>query len=146
MEYGWRIKRFDEMYADIKASEKNFVTGKYDERSIYKGPSEGKHVFEWNSGILTDWILHKDGSLTSRELGYVHFQKRCMKDKVSETIRFCIVPNAYIDTPNKIDLAFVRKHTKYCRYMYPQYFKLRYKNLKFKLKNSIKRFFVHERP
>ncbi len=91
------------MYADIKASEKNFVTGKYDERFIYKGPSKGDIFFEWNSGILTDWILHKDGSLTSRELGYVHFQKRCMKDKVSETIKFCIVPNAYIDTPNKID-------------------------------------------
>ncbi len=142
-EHGWKIKRIDEMYADVKDTEKNFVTGKYDECFIYRGTTEGKHIFEWNSGTLTDWTLHKNGFLTSRELGYVHFQKRNMKNEVSVTTEFCIVPNAFINTPNRIDESFVRKHTKYCRYLYTQYFRLRLKNLKVKLKSSINSFSMH---
>lgn len=142
LEHGWQIKRFDEMYADMNALEKNFVTSEYDSNFRYKGISEGKHIFEWNSGTLTDWTLHKDGFLTAKELGYAHFQKRYMENKVTNPDKFCIVPNAYVDAPQEIDTFFVRKHTSYCRYMYPQYYKLRYKNLKFKIKNNIESFFA----
>ena len=80
-----------------------------------------RHVFSGNSGILTDWMLHKI-VLNLKELGYVHFSES-MKDKVSETIKILHRTECVYRYPNKIDPAFVRKHTKYCKYVYPQYFK-----------------------
>lgn len=142
MEHGWRIKRYDEMYSDLKASDKNLIAGKYNDEFHYIGTSEGRHVFEWNCGTLTDWTLHKDGILTSKELGYVHFQKREMINTVTNTNRFYIVPNAYVDALCDVDVAFMRKHTKYCRYTYPQYYKLRYKNFKFKIQKTLKKLFM----
>ena len=135
-EQGWTIKRQDEMYLDISPSSKTFVESGYtiDYKNFISG---GKHIVEWNSGTLLDWMLQHNGELLSREIGYVHFQKRKMENCVTTPSHYYIVPNAFIDVLVPVSMAMVKRHTRFCRYLYPQYYRLRYKNLKFKIKRFL---------
>ena len=136
MEQGWTIKRLDEMYLDLSAGSKTFVGGGYtSDFKLVRGKE--KHIVEWNAGTLTDWMLRQNGELYSREIGYVHFQKRRMENRVTDTSHYYIVPNAYIDVQEPVSMAMIKRHTRYCRYLYPQYYRLRYRNLKFKIKRFL---------
>lgn len=137
MENGWFIKREDNMYADIVPLEKRFVLSQYDE-NYNLGKTNGiKHILEWKLGKLTDWMLKGNGELVSREIGYVHFQKRKIENCVRDYTHYYIVPNVYIDATESVSIPFVKRHTRFNQYLYLQYYKLRYKNLKFKIKRIL---------
>lgn len=135
-EQGWTIKRLDKMYLDISPDTKTFVGSKYTSDFKYVRCQE-KHIVEWNTGRLQDWILQSNGDLHSREIGYVHFQKRKMEYHVTDTSHYYIVPNAYIDVQEPVSMVMVNRHTRYCRFLYLQYYRLRYKNLRFKIKKFL---------
>ena len=137
MERGWTIKRLDEMYVDIVPTEKRFIRSRYNENFLYDRIENIAHIIEWTSGKLVDWTLDENNMLNSREIGYVHFQKRKMQNNVSNSMHYYIVPNAYIDADEPISISFIKKHTRYNKYFYSQYYKLRYKNFLFKVKRRL---------
>ena len=53
-------------------------------------------VFEWDNGVLNE-VTVRDGTLQYREIGYVHFQKRKMKNEITQDAdHFYMIPNAFI--------------------------------------------------
>lgn len=105
----------------------------YKRGRIVKVEEVGKQLFLWEDGRLFRCYM-LNGELQKEELRYFHFQKRMMRilPGTYESQRLIIVPNKVFPfekpiTPEIID-QFVRKAI-----IYPQYFILKWKNLKKKI-------------
>lgn len=67
---------------------------------------------------------------------YVHFQKRNLKIKTQVSNYFTIIPNEYIDYVANPTIDFLKKYAK-GHLLYPQYFKIKFKTLKRKIKSFL---------
>ncbi|MBR6103853.1 MAG: hypothetical protein IKP81_02200 [Paludibacteraceae bacterium] len=130
---------FDYNIADINPFSFLFRISKYDYGCPYKkgrqtklGP-KNKMLFLWDKGILTKFELVND-RLVSEQIRYFHFQKR--KLELSEDIvgagRFIIIPNKVCRYEGEVTKEFVDTLVKDV-FIYPQYFKLKWNNLKKRL-------------
>lgn len=89
----------------------------------------GKHiprVFEWREGELFELTVI-GGTVKKREIGYVHFQKRNVVNKVADdSSRFYLVPNEFIDADHELTAEEITEYSKGRLYLAP-------------LKNRVKR-------
>lgn len=93
-------------------------------------------VFHYSNGSLYRIFFNlKTRSIEKEATCYVHFQKRFFIDNASSKDEFIIVPNSFEEykTINKEDLLKWGQH----RIFYSQYYKIRYANLRRKIKGFL---------
>lgn len=94
-------------------------------------------VFEWQKGKLYGYYVQED-EVIKEEFAYLHFQKRNMKLNVdTETLKdhFFVRPNEFVDNLS-IKADEIKKVTRH-KSFYIQFFLLKYKGLKAKIKRRI---------
>ncbi len=128
--------RIDDYYYDISPMTFPFKQSVYDEQYNQKYLNRIPTIFKWESGKLFKYIVINN-KLIKKELLYVHFQKRKMEKKFNGLVKeYYIIPNEF--TVN-IDINNLNKIRKISRFkIYPQYFKLKYKALKYRVKRIYK--------
>lgn len=134
--HGIPYTRIDEMYHDINPLYYWFRISTIDENYIRSEPDNSYRVYKWEDGKLTE--IRVDGDdVISTELGYIHYQKR----KIIKLFRG--IKNSIIFSPDgiydgeiveEITAGWIRKHAKH-KLFYKQYFKLRWNNLKYKVRH-----------
>lgn len=87
-------------------------------------------IFEFNNGVLLRKYIYQN-RLKEKEYLYIHFHKRLIKRKSQNFAKFIIKPNEIIDNV-LINTETIRLLTKVSLINW-QYFKVRYKNLKYKI-------------
>lgn len=93
-----------------------------------------KNIFEFKDGIISGYYINNN-NIEKKEYVYIHLQKRPMNKKTNVINKYLIVPNEFINWKN-INIEDIKKYTKR-KIFYKQYFKIRFNNLKKKLKNII---------
>ena len=82
----------------------------------------GKHiprVFEWSNGELFELTV-VEGAVRKREVGYVHFQKRKVGNKVTDGARsFYLVPNEFINADHELTAEEITEYSKDRLYLAP---------------------------
>lgn len=121
------FKRLDEMIADISPLRFAFQLSKFDKNyNQYYEPFTQK-IFSYENGKLLEWQISPQKIVTSREVGYVHFQKRKLQSMMnSKQSSFLITPYGFIDYQN-IDRSFIQKNAP--RKIYMPFFKLKWRAL-----------------
>ena len=99
-------------------------------KMISKIKSE-KYIFEFKDGIVSGYYIDNN-NIEKKEYIYIHLQKRPMNKKTNVINKYLIVPNEFINWKN-INIEDIKKYTKR-KIFYKQYFKIRFNNLKKKLK------------
>lgn len=129
--------RIDQFYFDISPLYYPFVRSCYDKNYKHTYLKKIPTFFKWSDGKLYKCsIVNK--SLEMEELLYVHFQKRVMKRAFNEELgQYYIIPNEFVSEFDENDMKKIRKISKYKPYS--QFFKLKYKSLKFRIKKFFKK-------
>jgi hypothetical protein len=99
--------------------------------------SNEKYMFVWDKGRLLGYT-DCSGEIKKQEFSYIHLQKRKMKLKVDTNNNiYKIIPNSFdmLEVPATETEASYSKIRK--KYLNIHYFKIRYKNLKIKMKNKM---------
>lgn len=128
---------------NCKVWEKNYVADIYTKSSdflldIGDGAKEDRKaaVFVWNKGNLYRYYVNRNGKIECQEFMYIHLQKRKMINKIKQDCDlYKIIPNSFegleVDF-NDIEKNFSKIKRKNANL---QYFRMRFKNLKTKIKN-----------
>ena len=133
-EYGFPMLRLDEMYTDVAADYFRFMKSSYDKLFKRNPCSASKRIFCWKDGHLYDCRDEK-GCLMQKEIGYVHFQKRKMKNRVTDFKKgFYIVPNKFIDCDEDVSIDLIQKYSK-GRIVYLPFFINKAKALRYRIKH-----------
>ena len=112
MDNGYPIKIIDNFYEDIAPFSSNFEITKLEENINFYIPHEVAKIFQWDNGSLYCYE-EQNNSIIKKEIAYVHFQKRKMRNLVkSDCNNFLIVPNKFITTPKTIDINIMEKYTR----------------------------------
>lgn len=122
--------------ADINPYMTTFQTVHYDlSRNMYCKSEIKNSVFCFDNGKLSQ-IYISNGKLTEKEYPYAHLQKRAMKDLRSDknTAKYCIVPNKFVDYTQAYDKLLNKSFI--TGLINTQFFKVKYKSLKYRIKNS----------
>lgn len=137
--YGRKVSRQDDMYLDVNALYPSFRAFRYKKNFEWQQDGFVSRIFEWNQGTLTEHILDNKGEKVSRELGYIHIQKRAMSSTLKGLpSRYLIVPNQFIPYDGELTAGDIRRLGKGTLF-YTAYFKLRFNNLKGKLSRLLGR-------
>lgn len=134
-EYGFSLKRIDEMYVDISPMRFSFQAACYDDyyRHFYK--KFEPMIFEWNNGNLYECTI-KNSKIKRREIMYVHFQKRKMiKQFNNKTKKYYIIPNKFVSNLKLENANDLKKITK--NRIYFVAFKLKYKSFIYRIKKIL---------
>lgn len=112
LDNGYKIKRIDELYADISTRSSSFRVSSWSDKLEWKGLLAKRYIFEWDNGNLYKIYLH-NGKIMKKEILYVHYQKRKMyiDIDVDNGDHYFIVPNRFIEI-NKLDIKTLKKYTK----------------------------------
>lgn len=136
-EYNFNFTRIDEMYVDISPMNFSFQAVYYDNNYKHFYKKLKPMIFEWNKGTLYECTI-ENLKIRRREIMYVHFQKRKMiKEFNGLKNNYFIIPNKFVSNltlDNIDDLIRVTKNK-----FYPTFFKLKYKSIKYRLKQLIKK-------
>lgn len=122
--------------ADINPYMTTFQTVHYDlARNMYCKSEIKNSVFCFDNGNLKQ-IYIANGKLEEKEYPYVHLQKRAMKDlrSQSRSARYCIVPNKFVDFSEYFEKLL--KTTFIRSLINTQFFKVKYKSLKYRINNQ----------
>ena len=122
--------------ADIEAYHMAFVLTDYDvAQRKYTHSSINNSIFLWEKGKLYQLYI-EHGKLKRREFPYIHLQKRKMKDnrKLATSESFYIVPNCFVDGTE--DPVALLKRSQIWTVINPQYFKVKYQSLKYRIKSG----------
>lgn len=134
------LKRIDDMYADVSCKKYAFYVGRFNDKFEYKRNKYTPIIFEWNKGKLYKCCL-EHGEIKKTELGYVHYQKRkmnCYLNNIENISNFYIVPFGFIDGNQTLDINFLKKYSRN-KLIYPPFFKLKFKGLKYRCIKLLKR-------
>ncbi|WP_435645159.1 DUF6625 family protein [Butyricicoccus porcorum] len=126
----------DSIGADVNAYRTTFQLFDLDvQNRCYIQSTIKNSVFLWNNGQLTQ-IYMENNVLQQREFPYVHLQKRQMKDCRTDKNADCfyIVPNRLVD--GKADVKQLIRNSRYKGIVNIQYFKVKWKSLKYRLKSG----------
>lgn len=134
---------FDYKVADINPYSYLFKRSLYDyscprkQGRIVKQENIAKQIFYWERGNLFRYALNSSNEMEVDEFRYFHFQKRNMKIGDIETCdSFLIIPNTVIPFEEGIIGDTIQGYTK-DKLIYPQYYYLKWKNLKKKVGGRI---------
>ncbi|HFI0791445.1 TPA: DUF6625 family protein [Streptococcus suis] len=140
MENGLEITRLDDMYVDITPLYFRFRSSSYDSKFNHEGYDSISRIFQWDSGRLFE-ISIKDCKAVKREVGYIHFQKRHIKNRNVELgEKFYITPKGLIGNNINDMIRFIRTSNRNILPYLP-FFKLKYKAVQYKFKNQLDSFF-----
>lgn len=94
-------------------------------------------IYEYENGTLIRHAIKygNDRDICSEPVLYAHFQKRALKIDTSNTEHYLIIPNKVI-SPRPISLKLIQKYGKR-KHINIQYLKIKYRNLRRKLKNIL---------
>ena len=97
-----------------------------------------KQVFLWEDGNLFRYAINSSRELSIEPMRYMHFQKReLIVDKSALSAnRFIIIPNRVFAFERPIDETVINQYVKW-KPIYPQYYKLKWRNLKRKIRNVL---------
>lgn len=133
----WKALQPEKMYDallfdDINYLKKQFLSSQ--KMVLHTDDDKSNFLFEYDHGNLYRYGLEKaSGAVIKEETLYVHFQKRPMCVETSHLEHYICKPNAFVDyQPITVDLL---KTWGKSYLFYSQYFKIRFKNLKRKLRN-----------
>lgn len=93
-----------------------------------------KQILLWDKGTLRRFYLADGNKVVNEEFRYVHLQKRDMRGGIPrECDRFLIVPNKFIPFDGEVTNKVIKQYT--CKpLIYTPYFRLRYNNMKEKVR------------
>lgn len=137
IEHGMKI--YDDSFAaNTYTKSSNFLLTKLNaDKKTYSKEKRKNSVFVWDNGRLYRYVL-VSGHLKRKEYMYIHFQSRPMKmdAEVLEKSTFKIIPNSFELLEEKIkDVdSFGRIKKKHFNL---HYFRLRFKNLKIKMRRKM---------
>lgn len=144
----WLPKNINEIYlasgrpvilenlgADINSYRTVFTLTHFDVKQRAYLLEKRNSIFTWEQGHIYQIYLVK-GNLIKREFPYVHLQKRKMSDRRTgnNKLRYCIVPNKFIDYPDDF-VRCLRRCTIYNLLNY-QYFRVKWKSLLYRIKSG----------
>ena len=116
------IPRFDKMvFADILYKWFDFRPAQYRDDG-------NQRIYRWGEGVLTEYTLLKDGSVTETERMYLHLQKRPMKWDGQIRNSYLIVPNEILDGDCMVDAELIRRWSKK-KLVYWHYLRLRKRHI-----------------
>lgn len=101
------------------------------EKNMISKIDKKRYIFEFNNGRINGYYINNN-KIVKEEYIYIHLQKRPMNKKIVTMKKYLIVPNEFISWKN-IDIENIKKYTKR-EIFYKQYFKIRFNNLKKRLK------------
>ncbi len=136
-----KIKTYiDYKIADIKPYTFLFNRSLYDYSSpikkdrMIKTENIKRQVYLWDNGKLFRYAINTSNEMALEEMRYFHFQKRNFDIRISNDCdRFLIFANKIIPFSNEITVDTIKAYT-HNVLIYPQYFKLKFNNLKKKMK------------
>lgn len=118
--------RIKNLYADISPLRFSFQLSLFDGEFNQFFEDYKRRIFEWKKGKLLSYYVI-DKMIKQDSYGYLHFQKRRMKNNLSlKHDSFLIVPNKFIDDQS-ITLKLINSVSP--RKIYLQFFKLKFKAL-----------------
>lgn len=137
--YMWLTSKKDRLYDeivfdDIATLKKHFLSV----QKQYYGMDRGKShfLFEYNNGDLFRWYYDEQRECIDKEKTlYVHFQKRDFIIHTNNLKHYLVIPNKFMPyqvLEKSFVLHFGRKY-----YFYSKYYRIRWNNLKRKLKQFI---------
>ena len=127
--------KIDEFYYDVSPLSFPFRRAIYDINYNHKYLKRIPTIFEWNNGKLFEISLNNN-HIIKTELLYVHFQKRKMIKGFNNCERiYYIIPNRFTINVNINDYKQIKRITKFKPYS--QFFKLKYKVLKYRIKKIV---------
>lgn len=139
---GYKIYYKPIHFSDIKIS----TYGLFNTRDTYdledrkiKEKMKKKIVFTFNEGCLKQYALDNKNNLLINEEAYLHLQKRPMKVENGCTEKSCFMiypPNFFKKMPKHLDIEFLMKIND--NKLYWHYYKIRWENLKRKIRKWIK--------
>lgn len=105
-------KEVKDLVADILPYDWSFKLAQDNDKSIPR-------VFEWNDGKLYEHIVY-DEEVKKREIGYVHFQKRKIRNSTKEgTNHFYFIPNEFVDAEHELTADEIKEFSKDRLYLDP---------------------------
>lgn len=133
---------FDDKIADINPYSFLFKRSLYD----YGCPTKKgrqlrrekicRQIFLWEDGKLCRYAIDKDHKMVVEEMRYFHFQKRNMEiDADGDCRSFLIFANRMVPFDGTIHVDTIKKYTHNCL-IYPQYFRLKFRNIKNRIKGK----------
>lgn len=126
-------KMYDELvFDDINYLKKQFVSSQKAINHLDDGKSN--FLFEYNYGHLYRYGLDKQKNVIKEETCYVHFQKRPMKVETDNLDHFICKPNKFVEFQPITTELLLNWGKAYL--FYSQYFKIRLRNLKRKIKEK----------
>ena len=142
LDNGFKIYYHKILFADINIRTYSLINtrenyGLIEDQKIEK---RKKYIaYEYKNGELIQNCIINNELIKHEEL-YIHLQKRPMKkDVINYSESFVIIPpNKFINKIQEINQAFLKKKCRR-RFIYLHYYKIRYRNLKNKIKKIIKR-------
>lgn len=130
-----RMIMLDNIGADINPYRTDFSLVYFDLNSrTYVHDKYRNSIFQWDNGSL--YRIYKNGKTISKiEFPYVHLQKRKMNlSKLKDSSKYYIIPNKFINS-EKSESSILNKTKKLCFFNY-QFFLVKYKSLKLRIKNN----------
>lgn len=128
------FKRIDEMVADVSPLRFAFQLSKFDNNYQQYYEPFIETIFSYEQGSLFEWQIKNNNYIISKEIGYMHFQKRMLNSKIKTyNGSFIITPYGFIDQQN-IDLKLIKKSSP--RKIYIPFFKLKWRALLKKIKKN----------
>ena len=125
-------------FADIYVKSSNFKLTKYDNNlKKYFTEKCTKNFFVYDNGNLKRYKL-ENNKLIVKDYIYIHLQKRKMKINVNDFNSYKIIPNSFESINTKINSVDDFKKIK-AKNFNLHYFKIRFKNLKNKIKIKMER-------
>ena len=96
----------------------------------------GKQLFLWENGKLYRYYIKE--VLIKEEMRYVHFQKRILsiQNGCIDSERFIVIPNRVIPFNEEITISVLNSMVRN-RFIYPQFYRLKWNNLKKRLRARI---------
>ena len=106
------LEQVPDLVADIMPDSYRF-------RLFQDGSKIIPRVFEWNNGKLFELTV-VDGNVKRREIGYVHFQKRKIRNEVTDgSDHFYFVPNVLINADRELTTEDIVSYSKDKIYLEP---------------------------
>ena len=131
---GYNFTRLDSMYHDINPLYYWFRVLEMADDFIPKQMDNVYRVYWWKNGKLYE-VQIKGVMLREKEVGYIHYQKRKLEKRFQGLSNdYLIAPDGFWENDGKLDTSWIKKHAKKKRF-YAQYFRLRLRNLKYKIKH-----------
>lgn len=133
IDYGFPFKRGDDLVADISPLRFSFQLSMFDKNYHQYYEKFTRKIFSYENGKVKEWQVSGQNEVTSRDIGYIHFQKRKIESFIKPGQHsFLITPQGF-KKYQSIDSDLIKKYTP--RKIYLPFYKLKWKALMTRIKS-----------